>query len=58
MYFRCPNGHSNRFTGKKSQISKGTTFKCRVCDETVIVGKKSNGKFFQPFSHPVSRVFS
>ncbi len=44
MNFRCSRGHSNRFKGKKSEISRGVTVKCGACQEKIIIAKKSNGK--------------
>ncbi len=44
MNFRCSRGHSSRFKGKKSEISRGVTVKCSTCQEEVIIAKKSNGK--------------
>ncbi len=44
MNFYCSHGHSNRFKGKKSEVSRGVTMKCRVCQEKIIIAKKSNGK--------------
>jgi len=44
MNFRCVCGHSNRFKGKKSEISRGTVVKCGACQKEIIIAKKSNGK--------------
>ena len=43
MYLICGKcGRSNRFKGKKSEISRGVNVKCR-CQAIISTSKKTNG---------------